>query len=581
MSTTEGPPPIRRVLILAADVGAGHLVPARALAAELGARGVEVVVEEDLRTSLGLVKRLAIREGSRVLLARAPWAYDLYYRLLLRVAPVRAMTARSLRRSGGRRILRLIRRHRPDVVVSTYPGTTVVLGELRRRRRLDVPVAAVITDLAGLFFWAHRGVDEHLLAWAESRPEVERVSRASNATHVVAPTDAQFFRPDDRAAARGRLGLAAAERVVVVSGGGWGVGDLGDSVAAAIRADADRVIVLAGRNERLRSALAARFGADVRVRVLGFTDRMSDLLGAADVLVHATVGVTCLEAALRGCPTVVHGLSVGHIRHNAQHMAQHGLVQRAADEGELTAVLRRILADPAGARPAMPSRDLPTAADVISRAAPRIAPIPRWRLAWQRLSPATAAIAVGAALSSPGAYALAAHSGDDVRAAQRVPVRRPEVAVVVRAGAAPTAALVRALGAAGLHVSVALTAAAPPAVVAAAHGAGIDLVPALGPDRGLGWIGTVDRIRDIRGREDGGGGAYVVPVRGYTLGQYVLGRAAKAWPVAPQRLRAGQARPGDILEARGGDDARRLSAGLARRGLVAVTLAQLVRDRAG
>ena len=169
---------IRRVLILSADVGSGHLVSARALASELEHRGVAVAVEEDLRSSLGWLPRLVIRDGSRVLFAHAPRLYDLYYRLLLRCPPARAMAAASLRRSGARRLLRLVRRHEPDAVVSTYPGVTVVLGELRRRRRLTVPVLAMITDLAGLFFWAHRGVDMHLLAWPQSAAEVERISRS-------------------------------------------------------------------------------------------------------------------------------------------------------------------------------------------------------------------------------------------------------------------------------------------------------------------------------------------------------------------------------------------------------------------
>ena len=99
----SGTDPIRRVLILSADVGSGHLVAGRALAAELEARGMEVVVEEDLRASLGLIPRLLIREGSRVLFAHGRRLYDCYYRQLLRWAPFRAITAASLRRWGSRR----------------------------------------------------------------------------------------------------------------------------------------------------------------------------------------------------------------------------------------------------------------------------------------------------------------------------------------------------------------------------------------------------------------------------------------------------------------------------------------------
>ncbi len=47
------------------------------------------------------------------------------------------------------------------------------------------------------------------------------------------------------------------------------------------------------------------------MRVLGFTDRMPEVLAAADVLVHSTGGVTCLEARAAGTPVVSYGLPVG------------------------------------------------------------------------------------------------------------------------------------------------------------------------------------------------------------------------------------------------------------------------------
>ena len=138
---------------------------------------------------------------------------------------------------------------------------------------------------------------------------------------------AEFLEPRERGAARAALGLPAARHVVVVSGGGWGVGDLEGAV--------DELLSLRGHDRRLRRR-AQRGGARAarralrrqsdRVRVLGFTDRMPDLLAAADVLVHSTGGVTCLEAMARGCPVVSYGLPVGHAKLNTKAMAAHEYV---------------------------------------------------------------------------------------------------------------------------------------------------------------------------------------------------------------------------------------------------------------
>ena len=72
--------------------------------------------------------------------------------------------------------MRLIRAHDPDLIVSTYPGVTAVLGELRRKGRLDVPCYSSITDLAGLQFWAHPGIDLHFITHPESAEEVEQIA---------------------------------------------------------------------------------------------------------------------------------------------------------------------------------------------------------------------------------------------------------------------------------------------------------------------------------------------------------------------------------------------------------------------
>ena len=62
------------------------------------------------------------------------------------------------------------------------------------------------------------------------------------------------------------------------------------------------VLCLAGRNEDAMRRLDQEFGSNSRVS--GLIDHMNDLLAAADVPVHLTGGVTCLEALARGFPIV-------------------------------------------------------------------------------------------------------------------------------------------------------------------------------------------------------------------------------------------------------------------------------------
>src|SRR4051794_31748456 len=122
-----------RVLVLTADIGAGHDLPAELLAAALRERDPtgHVLVTDGLAAG-GRGAQAVARGGLELIVERAPAIYDAQYWLVSRFAPTREAGAWLAMALGARGLLRLIRREQPDVIVSTYPGTTEVLGRLRR-----------------------------------------------------------------------------------------------------------------------------------------------------------------------------------------------------------------------------------------------------------------------------------------------------------------------------------------------------------------------------------------------------------------------------------------------------------------
>ena len=118
-----------------------------------------------------------------------------------------------------------------------------------------------------------------------------------------------------REAARAATELDTGGTVVIVSGGGWGLGNLRGATDAALKcAPSTRVVTICGRNERLRSQLEQVWADDSRVRVLGFTEQMPELLAGADVLIHTIGGTTALEARLVGCRLINYGHAAAHVR---------------------------------------------------------------------------------------------------------------------------------------------------------------------------------------------------------------------------------------------------------------------------
>ena len=345
-----------RALILSAELGAGHDLPAELLAAALRERGSEATIADGL-TEMGAVTEALGRRGAETILRRAPVIFDVQYSLIQRFPPTRRLGAWLLEWWGRRGLLRLIERERPDVIVSTYPGTTDVLGRMRRAGRLRIPCVAAVTDLAALRFWAHPGIDRHLIIHEESRAEVEAIAGAdADIRHVRGFSRPQFDDPPTRGQARAALALPAGP-LVLISGGGWGVGDLRRAAAAASAVGATPV-ALCGTNDELR----ARLDRD-GVRAEGFTTRICEWMAAADVLVHSTAGLTVREAELCGTWAISYGWGVGHIRINNDAYRRFGLAAVADTPEVLEAELTRALAAP---RPRPhDAAGLPAAADEV------------------------------------------------------------------------------------------------------------------------------------------------------------------------------------------------------------------------
>jgi processive 1,2-diacylglycerol beta-glucosyltransferase len=535
-TTQTNPGGARRVLILSADVGEGHAAAARALAQQIESspEHAEVTVIDGL-AAMGRVLRQVVQDGYRVQLRFLPWSYSLVYWLLEHVPPVRWLTRWWLRLFGARPLARTIAEYEPDVVVSTYPAVTVVLARLRLTGAVCCPTVATITDLTGLFFWAQPGIDMHLVMYGESLPSVERIAGEGSARLVRPLISAEFLQPRCPLRARRALGLPEQGRMVVVSGGGWGVGDVEGAVRELCRVEeVSSIVCLAGRNEQLQRRLQATFAGEPSVRVYGFTDAMPSLLAAADALVHSTGGVTCLEAKATGTPVVSYGLPVGHARLNTRAMAALQLLRLAKDTRELREHVQASFGERGAPDDGAHVKRRPHAVEVVLGAPRRVSPIPLWRL---RLTAFCVQLVV---LLSLGMWMM---STDEVSAwaaailrvhpLAQVRTHHPDVGLILRTPAGDATRVAHDLAAQGIHVSFADRGAHAPATIAALRGLGDELLPELPPGSSpLRWIGSGGALR---GQAKALGLRhhfyFLEPSSGLTVGDLLLTRAVGATPV--------------------------------------------------
>ena len=531
------------------------MAAARVLAENLVRRypNADVTVR-DMLAELPAPLRWFLSDAYRWQLTTAPWLFGLLFGTLRRSRLLRWVARAVLSLAGSRAVLGLVRCDSPDVVVSTWPPATLILGSLRLRGKVPMPACATITDFAGLELWADKGVDLHLVMHESLVSDVERLAGLGSASSVSPLVAREFHVPRAAVEARRSLGLPIDGKVVVVSGGGWGVGDLAGAVTAALELDAN-VVCLAGRDEQGRARLESAFADEPRVRVLGFTGAMSDLLAAADVLVHSTGGVTCLEALARDCPVVAYGAPPGHAPLLAREMASLGLVVHARSAAELTTALLA-----AESKSKVTLSHGADAASLVLAAMPRVTVRTRARFARTMASTAAVTALLFTLLASDATYPVVAEALALPETTTIVP-SNDSVALVVQGKRRELLTLAWVAHKDHLHASVAADNSLTRADVATLRADGLDPMPELSSRGVRSWFHAHGQLERQRAQYRlSGSFPYLAPSEGFTITDYLLARHLGGVPIqagyvlAPRDFAPAELHSGEVILATLDDD---------------------------
>lgn len=335
----------RRVLIVSAAMGGGHLQVSRELERRLAARGHDVTLADFNRLMPGPTGRW-LQRFYPWLVNRAPWLYDLIYRRFFLARQRTGERAGVPVRLAVPSLRRLVGRLQPDVVVSTYHLAALAAARLREQGVLRCPAVTFITTFSVHNLWTHPGADLNLCISAEAAQDATR--RSGRPAAVCGPVVRPEFTAPPTAAdgTRRELGIPADARAALVVAGSMGLGPIERAVTAIGARPGWIPVVVCGRNTQLRRRVE-RLGVGV---VLEWVDDMPGLMAAADVLVENAGGLSSKEALRRGLPVVTFQPIAGHGRDDAEALARLGLTDIVLDEQGLGAALDRLDNDPAARR---------------------------------------------------------------------------------------------------------------------------------------------------------------------------------------------------------------------------------------
>ena len=342
----------KKVLILSASVGAGHLRAAEALEKAFKKSGAadEVKNIDVLNYTNPLFRRLygkAYLDMVNTMPEILGWMYDSLDK------PWQNEKRRlALDRLNTQPFIKLLKQEKPDIAVCTHFLPAEIISWLKAKEKIFCPQAIVVTDFDAHALWLCHHYEQYFVALEETKIHLEKLGiPAGKITVSGIPIDPIFAETKDKSAMREKYGLEKDKTTILVSAGGFGVGNIEHLLLALSEMKTPaQIVALCGRNEELKTkleklAVEKLNNQFVTFKPIGFTTAMDEYMSAADLIVGKPGGLTTSEALAKGLVFVVVNPIPGQEERNSDHLLEEGCAIKCNNLPTLAYKFDRLLSD--------------------------------------------------------------------------------------------------------------------------------------------------------------------------------------------------------------------------------------------
>lgn len=338
------------ILILHATAGAGHKRAAEAISAALKDTHQEHRVVDTLECTTAFFHRMYVKSYIS-LVQKAPELWGYFYDrsdAAFRPTSKSARARLAFDKLNSRAFRKLIEETKPGLIVCTHFLPLELLSDLKGRKKLNIPVHAVITDVSPHAFWVYPNIEHYYVATPSAARELSRKGYPAEQISVTGiPVDPIFANRTPSSEARAKLGLLEKPTILLLSGG-FGIGPMKQMLSSfADCRDELSLVVVAGKNAALeKECRVVAENLPVPAKVFGFINNMHELMDAADLVVTKPGGLTTMEVLAKGKPLALVAPIPGQEQRNAEYLLEEGAAVRLHDVADAAYYLRRWLSDP-------------------------------------------------------------------------------------------------------------------------------------------------------------------------------------------------------------------------------------------
>ena len=345
-----------KILILSCNTGEGHNTCAKALQIAMQRRGITCEIQDTLAlVSEGLSQRV----GNAYLFSTRSSLFEFVYKFggfVSNNMDAWQSLVYGANRLYAKKLYDHIVQHDFDIVVCVHLFPAEAITALKRNMQLHIPSYFIMTDYTCIPFLQETDMDYYIIPHEHLVEEfVEKGVPREKIVPIGIPVDEKKFttRLPKQKARTNLLGRNHTHSLLpkghwyLVMSGSMGYGNIEQLIGQLLNniRPEDYVICVCGHNEALLHSLQEQFGQQKRVWLLGYTNQVSLLMDAADVIFTKPGGITSTEAIVKNIPLIHTHPIPGLENHNAQFFHQHGMSYFTTDISQQVAVAKRLCED--------------------------------------------------------------------------------------------------------------------------------------------------------------------------------------------------------------------------------------------
>lgn len=336
---------MRKIMILSASIGAGHVKAAQAIHESLNDLNDISIVEYDVLTFIPAACKNFLLSLYFYSLKSFPQVYDHAY-AWGNDNNWALYGKKLLNQIFSKKLLQYIRGFSPDCIIATHAIPAGFVSYLKEKQYIELMSATVITDFAvhrlcfnqntDLFFIAHESL---LVNKVFNNFLLEKVYTTG------IPVRKSFLEPIEKKKIFQELKFVNDKPTILIMGGGAGLLPMQEILQEFEKIDVPlQVIVVAGNNNTLYNRVQCVKSSHHDIRTFKFVQSIHHFMSISDLMITKAGGITIAEALCKSLPMLIYRPLPGQESYNAKFIetAKAGYIVR--DINKISGYVRFLLA---------------------------------------------------------------------------------------------------------------------------------------------------------------------------------------------------------------------------------------------